>query len=112
MKLFKVYAQCVRKVRPYQEVCEQELKDAINNELIGDALDSGVIGNCYDEETMEFDENKVDEEIGEFYDKAMKRFEDYGIINCGDFCIIKANDLSEVSRPNVCGYDTSLIMEV
>jgi len=103
MKYYKVYAQCVRVSRPIKEIYEQDVYTAINDEVVTDAIENYGVGNSLDEQIM-------DKEISDFYDKAVAYFEKTGIINCGDFCIIKADDMAEVSRPNMCGYDTGFIL--
>ena len=103
MKYYKVYAQCVRKARPIKEIYEQDVYDAINDYVVADAIENHCVGNSLDEQIM-------DKEISDFYDKAVAYFEKHGIINCGDFCIIKADDITEISRSNMCGYDTGIIL--
>ena len=102
MKYYKVYAQCCISAHPYKEVFESDLDDYFNV-IIDDAMDKGLID-------WVDDELKCDDLISNAYDKIKKHFEDTGVLNCGDYQIIRANELLEVKRPNVCGYDTTLIL--
>lgn len=102
MKLFKVYGQNCVAPHPYKEIFEEDLEEHFNK-IVDDALDCGII---------EFTDDDADNDrkMSDAYDKVEAYFEENDYLNCGDYMIVRAEDLSEVRRPNMCGYDTDLIL--
>lgn len=94
MKIWKVYAQCVLKVNPITEIysIDKALDDLLNH-----ALENGAI------ELDDEDEEKNDMIISDFVDRKREEFEKYGILECGDYEIVRSDEMP--TRPNICGYD-------
>lgn len=92
--LFKVYAQCVHKAHPVEQV------DSINEavwENIYNLLDNGTIGG---------NDDTYDKDIDEAWDKLVAMFNERGYIDAGDYMIVRAPHRSNVHRPIVCGWET------
>ena len=106
MKYNKVYAQCVRrpKGKAFEEINEYEL-DGAYEEIIEDALDRGLVGNTENDDDL-------DRELGELWDKIDAYFKKNRILNCGDYCIRCYDDDEDYNynRPNMCGWDTDIIL--
>ena len=101
-KLFKVYAQCAKSARPYQEIEFDDLKEYIN-EVVNDGFENGYI---------DFSDEWVcvpDDVMGMAYEKVKAHFDRVGVLNCGDYEIVKAGSIDELTRPNMCGWDTDII---
>ena len=94
---FKVYAQNCKAIKPIIEINEKDLDDAIFP-LVNNAIEGGLI------EFTE-DDQATNESINQAYAAARKQLEEEEILNCGDYCIVKQNDVPQ-ERPNMCGYDS------
>lgn len=86
---YKVYAQNCKAVEPIKEISENELRDAIEV-LINQAMEIDLVG---------------PDNIDAAYEIAKAQLEEYEILNCGDYCIVKQDDVPQ-ERPTMCGFDT------
>ena len=93
---------------PYQEIDEENLKDYFS-EIVEDALWVNYL-----DDYINVDDDNYNDVVAEFIQIINERIEKYfnekGVLNCGDYQIVRANELSELTRPNTCGYDTELIL--
>lgn len=91
-KLFKVYTNCVTKIKPIQEIDDTDKMEAID-ELID-----------YNLQYIDYDNDDDFEKIyNKLYDKAIYILTTYGCLECGDYCLIYDNE--KPKRGNVYSYD-------
>lgn len=97
--LFKIYSKAARSVHPITKV---DSIDSFINEIIDDALENGYI---------DFDENNTEEVMGDAYEKVEAFWNKNKVLCLGDYEIKEADEEEEnfLERPNMCGWDTSLI---
>lgn len=91
MKIYKVYAQCVRGIKKtIQEIDKVEAEN-----LICDAVNDMV-----DMEDIDV-EGETDEEVNanfeNLYTKAIEYFEENEYFHCGDFAVIASDEMPERS---------------
>lgn len=87
---FKVYAQNCRVAKPIEQIAESELKEQLEP-LIDYAIDNGILDNADDIELA--------------YNKSIEFLKKTEIISCGDYCIVKQDNVPH-DQPRMCGFDT------
>lgn len=96
MKIYKVYAKCVRTTKSVTEISYEEAM-----ELIDEAITDGL-----NNEDISIDEEEdFDAVFNKLYERAEKFLEENGYFDCGDFRIVYSEE--EPSRPNGCGHSVN-----
>ena len=83
MKIYKVYAKCVRVAEGIKEITLDEAKELIQ-ETVSEMLNNGDLDINLENED---DDNELSEKLGNLLDKAEEFFEKNGFFECGDFII-------------------------
>lgn len=101
--LYKVYAKnCIRpKGMRIIEASKNDLEN-VYFQIIDEAVDFGSIDIFADDEV---DDNKY----SAAYEKCEEYFKAHNKISAGDYMIVNAESLEEISIPNVCYSDASNI---
>lgn len=111
LRLFKVYAQNIRGKKHITMIPEYDEESVIN-----EAVD-GVYNNASNYENFDiFKDDSPDEldddKINEAFSAIKDYFNENGILNAGDYQIVKAYGEGCVSIPCMCGYDTTFIFDL
>jgi len=105
MKIYKIYAQCVRNPHPITEITEQQTYVEIRHiidEYIETELFSDLYNELVSEENFEIDSDNLYNAIANLF---YKFWENNNFVDCGDYMIIKSDtDFCNLSRPNACGF--------
>lgn len=94
MKIYKIYAECVRTTKAIQEITMEEAKKIVVS-AVDDMINNGIYGISAE------DDEEVNAEYEEYYNRAIKYFEQNERFECGDFCV---EITDEPVRSNICGY--------
>lgn len=105
-RYYKVYANCCRAINPVKEVQKTEL-----TEVIEPLINATMETDKFDKMVVDWDNQVlVNQAVQRLYENALDTLEEHEILNCGDFCIIATTGIPR-SRPNMCGFDTNLIVD-
>lgn len=100
MKIYKVYAKNCISSKPIREVDEEELRKGIWECIDSMArADYGVFADVDWE-----DEEAIDKANDFYFESLWKWWEEVGVIECGDYRLVKAESTSEVARPDSCSW--------
>ena len=104
MKLFKVWANnCVRpKGQRIIEAYESDLNEAMDR-VYEDALEHGLVDD-WDE-----DGNLDNEKLEAAYAKIRAYWEKNKSLEAGDWMIVEAESISDITVPNMCAGDAGII---
>ena len=101
MKIYKIYAQCVRGIKKtIQEIDKKEAEDLIIEtvNIMVDMEDIYIDGETDDEINAAYEK---------LYDKAIKYFEEESFFQCGDYALVR--DEEEPSRWGSYGWTREFI---
>lgn len=98
MKIYKVYAKCVRVAKGIKEITLDEAKELIQ-ETVNEMLNNGDLNINLENED---DDNEFSEKFGELLDKAEEFFNKNGFFECGDFIIERSEEYP--TRSNCYGW--------
>lgn len=98
MKIYKVYAQCVKRVKAIEEITSQDVYNEIE-QAVNDMVNNGDLVIYVDDEE---DDNEYSEKFGELVAKAQHFFESNKYFECGDFIIKVSEEYPE--RANSYGW--------
>lgn len=98
MRYYKVYAQCVRKARPIKEIYEQDVYDAINDEVVADAIENNCVGNSLDEQIDVDVMTKKTEILGNIGEVNSVRKDSYGFFGADIPCVLLTDEYAEESE--------------
>lgn len=103
--LFKVYAQnCVRPKGMRIIEASQDALNEVYSKLVDEAINSDAIDVFTDDE---LDDNKYSAAI----DKCEIYFKVHKSISAGDYEIVNVKSIEDISIPNVCYSDASIIFD-
>lgn len=111
LRLFKVYAQNIRGRKHITMIPEYDEESVINEAVDGVYNDASNYENFdifKDDNPDELDDDKINEAFSAIKDY----FNENGILNAGDYQIVKAYGEGCISIPNNCGYDTTFIFDL
>lgn len=111
LRLFKVYAQNIRGKKHITMIPEYDEESVINEAVDGVYNDASNYENFdifKDDNPDELDDDKINEAFSAIKDY----FNENGILNAGDYQIVKAYGEGCVSIPCMCGYDTTFIFDL
>lgn len=96
MKMYKVYAKCVLKSHPIEEINERELKECIDD----------LLNYHWNNITEEYTEREM-ERLGDImFIRAEEILNETGSLQCGDYEVILSKEYP--TRPNKCDFDNLL----
>ena len=98
MKIYKVYAKCVRTAYPITEITLEEAKELIAD-TVSEMINNGDIDIVLEDED---DDVEFSEKLGELIGKAEEFLKENEFFWCGDFSIEYSDDYP--SRGNYHGY--------
>lgn len=106
MKYWKVYANNCNVSEPIKELTQDQLDEAIKP-----LVDQVTESERFQDMNINWDDaEQVQKAVNKVYEQAKTILEENESLSCGDYCIVKQDDVPQ-ERPNMCGFDTELVLE-
>lgn len=102
--IFKVYANNVRVPQGMRikEATKEDYDEAVKD-VFRSADDSGLIDYVNADDEIDFQKMEV------LYDKIHAYFDENKVLEAGDYMIIETESANDITVPNMCGNDASII---